>query len=99
MDSIIVILLVLAAAKIIIFGSLLLWIFRADIREWRAGRKHVRASSPICIYCESRWTQAVDEGQSRWEDDQLVLVTTYECQHCHLPFWHVDRVQVSSIKT
>jgi hypothetical protein len=98
-DSIILILLVLAAVKTLVFGGLLGWVFRDDIREWRSGRKKAPMVTPVCIYCESKWTQAVDEGQSHWENDELVLVTTYECQHCHLPFWHVERVQMTGIKT
>lgn len=98
MDSILVILLILAAVKFFGFGGLLLWIFRGDIREWRAGRKHEPSMEPACIYCASKWTVAVDEGRTRWEQDELVLSTTYECQHCHMPFWHIERVRVPSIK-
>jgi hypothetical protein len=69
----------------------LYWIFRDDIREYFAERR-ARASTPVCMYCQSSLTQPADEGSTRWEGDELVLVTTYVCGHCHLPFWHVERV-------
>ena len=98
MDNILVILLVLAVVKFFGFGGLLLWMFRGDISEWRSGRGQETQVSPTCVYCESKWTAAVDEGQTRWDNDELVLSTTYECQHCHMPFWHVERVRVDKIK-
>jgi hypothetical protein len=104
MDSILVILLVIAAVKLVFFGALLTYVFRGDIAEWRAHRKSATAISeqpvdPMCVYCGSKWTVALDEGQSRWEGQDLVLVTSFRCQHCDLPFWRVDRVHVGSLKT
>jgi len=94
-SDIIVIVLILVVVKFFIIGPLLFYVFRDDIRAWR--QKPEPLAAPVCMYCESRWTQPVDEGTPRWEGDELVLVTTYECQHCHMPFWRVERVPVSSM--
>jgi hypothetical protein len=40
------------------------------------------------------YTTAIGEAEPRWDGEELVMTTTYECQHCHLPFWHVERVPV-----
>jgi hypothetical protein len=95
-SSILVILLIIAAVKFIFFGIVLFFVFRPELRNM--GKRKAVSTTPTCVYCESRWTRAVDEGQTRWEDDDLVLVTTYECQHCSLPFWHVERVSMGSVK-
>jgi hypothetical protein len=94
-DSILVILLVVAAIKFVFFGIILYFVFRPELRK---GARRKAPTTITCMYCQSKWTRPVDEGQTRWEDDDLVLVTTYECQHCHLPFWHVERVPVGSLK-
>jgi hypothetical protein len=96
-SNIILILLVLAVAKFFFFGWVLWRVFRADIQELEEEGRAPALSTPVCIYCESRWTRAVDEGSTRWDGDELVLVTTYECEHCRLPFWHVERLPVSKI--
>ncbi len=101
-DNILLILLIVAAIKFVVFGGILLRIFRKDIQQYWRERSEARTStpeSPRCMYCQSLYTEPVDEGQTRWEDDSLVLVTTYECQHCHLPFWNVERVAVGSLRS
>jgi hypothetical protein len=96
MHSTVAILLIIALVKSIFFGVVLLVVFRPDLRKLR--KKKARPDVPTCMYCQSKWTRAIDEGQTRWDNDDLVLVTTYECEHCHLPFWHVERVPTSSLK-
>ena len=96
MSGILVILLIIAAVKFIFFGIVLFFVFRPELRNLR--KRKIVSTTPVCVYCQSRWTRAVDEGQTRWEDDDLVLVTTYECQHCSLPFWHVERVPMGTVK-
>ena len=95
-NNILVILLIVATVKFIFLGVVLFFVFRPELRN--AGKRKPVPTTPACVYCESRWTRPVDEGQTRWEDEDLVLVTTYECQHCSLPFWHVDRVPMGSVK-
>jgi hypothetical protein len=95
-SGILVILLIIAAVKFIFFGIVLFFVFRPELRNLR--KRKIVSTTPVCVYCQSRWTRAVDEGQTRWEDDDLVLVTTYECQHCSLPFWHVERVPMGTVK-
>jgi hypothetical protein len=99
LDNIIVILLIIAVVKFILVAIILYWVFRPDLRllqrEWESEKKP--QTVPTCMYCQSKWTKAVDEGETRWDNDELVLVTTYECQHCHLPFWHVERVATGSM--
>jgi hypothetical protein len=96
LDTIIVVLLVVAAVKFVIVAIILLAVFRPDIRQWRTRKKPV--SVPACPGCRSKYTRVIDEGQTRWDHDDLVLVTTYECRHCHFPFWHVERVPTGSLK-
>jgi 5-methylcytosine-specific restriction endonuclease McrA len=99
-DPIITILLVIALVKTIVFGWIVFVVFRKDIREYFTGKRAARKAPPVptCMYCQSKWTQPIDEGQTRWDKDELILVTTYECQHCHLPFWHVERVPTGSLR-
>ncbi len=99
MDNILVILLIIAAVKFVIFGVILFVVFRRDIQEYRGDRTESAAPAlPACVYCQSVYIEPVGDGQTRWENDELVLVTTYECQHCHLPFWHVERVAAGSLQ-
>jgi len=99
-SDILLILLIIALVKFILFGVILFVVFRRDIQQWWSGKKAEKKplSVPVCMYCQSKWTRALDEGQPRWDNEDLVLVTTYECQHCHLPFWHVERVPTGSLK-
>jgi hypothetical protein len=77
--------------KVVVFGPLLYFIFRDEIKTYFRDRKS-KSSEPRCIYCQSVWTTPVGESEPRWDGEELVMTTTYECQHCHLPFWHVERV-------
>jgi hypothetical protein len=97
LSNLIIILLIVASLKFIFFGWVLWKVFRPDIEQLEAEGRASELATPICMYCDSRWTRAVDEGQTRWDGEDLVLVTTYECEHCSLPFWHVQRVPVSQI--
>lgn len=100
MDTILLILLIVAAVKFVIFGVILFVVFRRDIDAYRGDWAESKAPAlPACVYCQSVYIRPVDEGQTRWENDSLVLVTTYECQHCHLPFWHVERVAAGSLNS
>jgi len=96
-DTIIVVLLIVALVKFVMIGIIVLVVFKPDLKQWQKTRKKP-LTAPICMYCQSKWTKALDEGQTRWDGDDLVLVTTYECQHCHLPFWHVERVPTGSLR-
>lgn len=95
MGNILIILLIVAAVKFVFFGVVLFYVFRPDLRT--IGKRKPVQTTPTCVYCQSLWTRPVDEGQTRWEDEDLVLVTTYECQHCALPFWHVERVPMGTV--
>lgn len=96
MDNIILILLIVAAVKFVLIAVICFWVFRPDLKAMVAEKKP--QTVPTCPYCQSKWTEAIDEGQTRWDGDELVLVTTYECQHCHFPVWHVERVPTGSLK-
>lgn len=100
MDSIVVLLLIVAVVHFLIAAIFLPLAFQDDIRQWRERRRQVREAPtvPTCMYCGSRWTHVRDEGQTRWDADDLVLVTTHECDHCGLPFWHVERVHTTAVK-
>jgi hypothetical protein len=95
--NLVLILLVIATVKFVVFGWILYVVFKPDIQQLAEENRESAPVSPTCVYCQSRWTRAIDEGQARWDDGVLVLVTTYQCQHCETPFWHVDRVPMSKI--
>ena|SRR5579884_3744349 len=92
-DTFWVLIVLLFAIKVCLFGPLLWLIFRDDIRNYFRERKQ-RKSLPRCVYCQSVWATPISEGEPRWDGEELVITTTYECQHCHLPFWNVERVAV-----
>jgi hypothetical protein len=99
MGPTVAILLVLVIVKCVVFGVLIWVVFREDIKAYFAGKRRSETpATPACIYCQSQWTTAVDEGSTRWDGEELVLVTAYECQHCRLPFWHVDRVPAAMLQ-
>jgi hypothetical protein len=99
LGNILIIFLVIAAAKTVVFAAILWFVFREDIRQWWSGDEVEQSpAQPACVYCQSVWTEATGEPQTRWENEELVLVTTYECQHCRLPFWRVERVPMTSTK-
>jgi hypothetical protein len=79
--------------KVVLFGPLLYLIFRDEIKDYLRARKQ-KSTLPRCVYCQSVWTTPVSEAEPRWDGEDLVMTTTYECQHCKLPFWHVERVPV-----
>jgi len=96
MGNIILIFLIVVGVKFIFFTVLLFTVFRNDISQmWR---KKNSPDVPPCVYCKSKWTVPVGEDEMRWDQDGLALVTTYTCQHCQLPFWHVERVPVPAMK-
>lgn len=97
MSTLIWILLISVVILLPIKAAFLYWIFREDIREYLADRRE-RASTPVCMYCRSKSTELLDEGSTRWEGQELVLVTTYVCQHCQMPFWHVERVAAAAAR-
>src|SRR5579859_577525 len=94
MDDIILILLIVAAIKFVFFGAILLIVFKPNLRQTLSRKRP--PDTPACIYCQSRWTRPRDEGQLRYENEAFVLVTEYECDHCRLPFWHVERMPAPS---
>lgn len=97
MSDLLVILLIVALVKFVLFGVILYVVFKPDIKGYVSPKPKTR-SQPACMYCGSLYTHRVDEGQTRWEEDSLVLVTEYECEHCKLPFWHVERVPIPTAK-
>lgn len=95
MGDILLILLVIALLKFVLFGIILLLVFKPDFKKMWRGRE---VAIPTCLYCGSKYTHALEESQTRWEEDALVLVTTFECDHCHLPFWNVERIPLPTGK-
>ncbi len=80
-------------------AGIAMWImFRTEIKQWwRKRRMPPKQTHPTCMYCRSKWTSPCTEGYTRWDDQDLVLVTEYECDHCRLPFWHVERVSTTVV--
>lgn len=77
-------------------AAFLYWVFRDDIRQYLAERRVPARRKPVCLYCQSESVRPVEDGVTRWEGESLVLVTTFECLHCQLPFWNVERVPVAA---
>ena len=96
MNELILILLIVAAVKFVFFGVLLWVVFKPDLRHFLKEPKP--PSSPICVFCQSRWTHQVGVPETRWEGESFVIVTTYECQHCHFPTTHIERVPAPMVK-
>ncbi len=44
-----------------------------------------------CVYCRSTQTRRIGPRTPRYDDHGFVLVTSYECTRCGLPFWSIDR--------
>jgi len=99
-DSIIAILLIVAAIKFVLFGIVLYFVFRPDLRTLLRRKRPQPdvTAAPVCMYCDSQYARATGEVQTRWEGNELVLVTTFECEHCHFPLWRVERIPVGAAK-
>lgn len=93
-DILLIIIVLFFVIKLVIFGPLLYFVFRDDIRQYFAQRG--LPSPPTCPLCRSRYAQPTDDARTQWEGEDLVLVTGYECEHCHYPFWHVERVSLTA---
>jgi hypothetical protein len=91
MDLLLLILIIIAVVKIVVLGFVAwkyLW------PQWRGPAPKTVAPPAIkCIYCHAAPVMMLGE-ERRWEGDELVLVTTYECNRCRLPFWHLERISV-----
>lgn len=98
MSTIVWIFLVSVVVLLPLKAAFLYWIFQDDIRAYLAERRGPRRRIPVCMYCHSERVEPVDDGVTRWEGDNLVLVTTYRCENCQLPFWNVERVAVATAK-
>jgi integral membrane sensor domain MASE1 len=101
MDSIILILLVVAAIKFVVFGVILFFVFRPELpslQRWKRSKTAPVDVTPTCVYCQSRYSRPTGEVETRWEGEELVLVTTFECEHCHFPLWRVERIPVGMLK-
>ncbi len=92
------IILILVAAKIFIVTVVSIIVWRVIGPEWKAQRRHYGMPGVRCIYCRATPALFHSEEQ-KWEGDELVLVRTYECRECHMPFWKVERVAAERDKT
>lgn len=100
MGAFVTILLIIVIVKSIIFACLIWIVFRDDIKEYISSKKgEDKPELAICMYCHSRWTSPVDEGQTKVEGAELVVVTEYRCEHCLMPFWNVKRLPLALPKT
>lgn len=98
MDPIILIFLIIAGVKSVIFGFILYRVFRKDIREWWAEKHQPKVvTRPICLFCQSVWTHPVGQPESRWDGNELTVITTYECEHCHFPNRFVEHFTVGGL--
>ena len=92
------IILIFVVLKIVIVSVLGVLLWRVMGRELRAGRQKYGMPGVKCIYCKATPSLFHSEEQT-WEGDELVMVRTYECRECHLPFWKIERVAVQRDKT
>lgn len=97
-DLMIVTLLILAAVKFVLITVVLWVVWRPDVRKLFRKKETMR-TTPVCPFCDSRWTHPVGDPETGWDGDELVLSTTYECQHCHFPIRHVERVPVGASRS
>lgn len=75
----------------------ILWVvFKPDIKKMRQPEEP--DPNPTCIYCRSRYTHPTGEVETRWDEGVLLVVTTYECEHCHFPTQHIERVHVGAAR-
>lgn len=101
MSGVLTILLVIAVVKSVVFGFLVFVVFRDDIRQYFAEKRDEKVAAaqvPACIYCHSAALRPAGEPETRWDQEELVLVSTFECLECGLPFWHVERVTIAAAK-
>ncbi|HZT97976.1 MAG TPA: hypothetical protein VFB34_14170 [Chloroflexota bacterium] len=86
-----IVLWVFLAAKVIVLavtGTILYKVFAPDLKR----RKPLAEMAGVkCVYCH--FSPALYHSEeTRWEADELVLVKTYECRRCHMPFWRIERL-------
>ena len=86
--QILLILLAFKALVLVVIGAILWKVLGPELR---APRPQYGMPGVRCVYCHATPALFHSEEQ-RWEDDELVLVRTYECRECHMPFWRIERV-------
>ncbi|HEV3312674.1 MAG TPA: hypothetical protein VG815_19345 [Chloroflexota bacterium] len=86
------VILILLASKVVVLivAGAIFWKVMGP--ELRAPRPRYGIPGVRCVYCHATPSVLHSEEQ-RWEEDELVMVRTYECRECHMPFWRVERVQ------
>jgi hypothetical protein len=91
------IVLILIASKIVILSVTGAILWKVMGPELRAPRPKHGMPGVRCVYCHDSPALFHSEEQ-RWEDNELVLVRTYECRRCHMPFWLLERVDAVAKK-
>jgi len=74
---------------VLIVTGIILW--RVMGPELKTPRQRYGMPGVRCVYCHATPALFHSEEQ-KWEGDELVMVRTYECRECHMPFWRVERV-------
>ncbi|GEM_PF-5892064 len=92
------IILVFIAAKIVILAVTGVLLYKVFWPELRRPRPQYPMPGVRCIYCRATPALLHSEDQ-RWEGDELVLVQTFECRECHMPFWRLERIHAVENKT
>ena len=92
------IILILIGAKIVILAVVGVILWRVLEPELRQPRQKHGMPGVRCVYCHSSPALFHSE-EHKWEGEDLVLVRTFECRECHMPFWKVERVAVQRDKT
>lgn len=92
------IIIVFVAAKVVILAVTGVILYKVFGPELRSPRRQEHMPGVRCVYCGASPALFHSEEQ-RWEGNELVLVRTYECRECHMPFWRLERVKTVEQKT
>lgn len=89
------ILLIFIGAKIVILTVTGVILWKVMGSELRSPRQTYGMPGVRCVYCHD--TPSILHGEEeRWEENELVMVRTFECRRCHMPFWQIERVKTVS---
>lgn len=86
------ILIVLIVAKIVVLSVTGAILYKVLGPELRAPKPTNPMPGVRCLYCHATPSLFHSE-ETRWEGSDLVIVRTYECRQCHMPFWRLERVK------
>lgn len=91
------IIIVFVVMKLVIFAIIGPILYKLLGPELRKPSPSAPLPGAMCMYCGEA-NPLVQAEDQRWEGGELVMVRTYECQSCHLPYWNVERLSAVESK-